>query len=355
MPNMAIYQYDEFGNQTPNFFSPASNIQGQYSSTYNPLAFATLATSKQYGERVTPHFQLQYDILPNNVLLSTFDVQFDINNNKVKNFLPQTATGRPITETNSNRATDNDGDSYEVTTKLNLIFNKSLSEDLNVQSILSFQTSDSQSNSQSITTSNLASPNLTDPSNPGRTQNGDLTLSSSYGRSRDLGIATSNQFSFLDRYLVNFGGRFVGNSRLSSNNRYRFFPSVSVRYRFSGEPFMKNISWMDDLSFRYSYGESAGLPGGNYYNTYIPSSANYLGLTGVVPGNIGLDNLQYQITGGTNAGFNLRMLKSRLIVDLDLYRNRIRQLIFNDLVVPNYTGYTSVTSNVGVMVNKGLK
>jgi TonB-linked SusC/RagA family outer membrane protein len=357
MPNMAIYQFDEFGNQTPNFFSPASNIQGQYSSTYNPLAFATLATSKQYGERITPHFQLQYDILPSNVLMATFDVQFDVNNTKVKNFLPQTATGRPITETTSNRATDNDGDSYDVGTRFNLIFNKSLYEDLTLQSVFSFQTSDSQNNGQSITTSNLASPNLTDPSNPGRTQNGDLTLSSSNSRSRDLGLVTTNQFSFLDRYLVNFGGRLVGNAKMAPDNRYRFFPSVSVRYRFSGEPFMKDIKWMDDLSFRYSYGESAGIPGGNYlfYNTYVPSPANYLGLTGVVPGNIGLDNLQYQITGGTNAGANLRMLKSRLILDLDFYRNRIRKLIFNGLVIPDYTGYTSVSSNVGVMVNKGFE
>ncbi|HJY21817.1 MAG TPA: TonB-dependent receptor plug domain-containing protein, partial [Hanamia sp.] len=36
MPNMSIYEYDELGNETPNYFSPATNIQGGYSRTYNP-------------------------------------------------------------------------------------------------------------------------------------------------------------------------------------------------------------------------------------------------------------------------------------------------------------------------------
>jgi TonB-linked SusC/RagA family outer membrane protein len=98
MPNMSIYQYDEYGNLTPNYFSPAQNIQGQYSSTYNPLAMALVGINHQLGERITPKFQLQYSLIPNSVLTGTFDVQFDINNSKTQTFLPQLATGRPTNE-----------------------------------------------------------------------------------------------------------------------------------------------------------------------------------------------------------------------------------------------------------------
>jgi TonB-dependent SusC/RagA subfamily outer membrane receptor len=86
MPNMSIYRYDEFGNLTPNYFSPAVNIQGQYTtgsnSTYNPVAMANVGINHQLGERITPKFQLQYSLIPNSVLTATFDVQFDINNTK---------------------------------------------------------------------------------------------------------------------------------------------------------------------------------------------------------------------------------------------------------------------------------
>ncbi|MGF7232183.1 TonB-dependent receptor plug domain-containing protein, partial [Arachidicoccus sp.] len=92
MPNMGVYQFDEFGNLTPLYFSPASNIQGQYSKTYNPVALAEAAVNKIVSERITPKFNIRYQIAPR-TLMATVDVQFDINSTKNKNFLPQIATG----------------------------------------------------------------------------------------------------------------------------------------------------------------------------------------------------------------------------------------------------------------------
>ncbi|MEJ6980712.1 SusC/RagA family TonB-linked outer membrane protein [Pedobacter sp. P351] len=357
MPNMAIYQYDEFGNETPNYFSPAFNIQGQYGSTYNPLAMAQEASSRLLGERIIPHFNLRYDILPE-LLISTFDLQFDINNTKSKTFLPQVATGRPATETVVNRASDNDGDAFGVGTKLNFIFTPKLGENTTLTSLLSFQTDDSQGFGQNITTSNTASSFLQDPSNPARTQNGDLNLSASLFRTRSVGVATSHKISLFDRYLIDVGARLDGSSRFGNNNKYGVFPFISTRWRVSGEPFMKNTSsWLDDLSIRASFGQSGGRPGRDYsfYNTYNPTSLSYMGMSGVVPGNIGLDNLKWQTTNGLNLGFNLWTFKSRFKVDLDFYHNKITDLFFDNLRIPNYTGYNSLSVNVGTMTNKGFE
>lgn len=121
MPNMGVYEYDEFGALTPNYFSPAANIQGQFPRVYNPVAMAREARNNILTDRITPHFNLQYDIIKD-VLKTTFDVQFDINNTKSKSFLPQIATGRPFTETVVNRAYDGDVDVFNVTSKTNLIY-----------------------------------------------------------------------------------------------------------------------------------------------------------------------------------------------------------------------------------------
>ncbi|MFD2162120.1 SusC/RagA family TonB-linked outer membrane protein [Paradesertivirga mongoliensis] len=357
MPNMAIREYDEFGNQTPNYLSPVSNIQGQYPSTFNPLAMAQEASSRLFGERITPKFQLQYDILPDNLLISTFDLQFDINNSKTKRFLPQVATGRPSTETSVNRADDNDGDAFAVNTKLNLIFTPKLGEKHSLQTLLSLQTEDNQSNSQSITVSNTASSYLQDPSNPARVNASGLRLESGFGQQRTLGVVLSNQYSLLDRYIINVGARLDGNSRFGANNRYGIFPSVSTRWRISGEPFMDGVEWIDDLSIRASYGASGQQPRYNYsfYNTYVPSNATYLGKSGVLPGSIGLDNLVWQTNVGRNLGFNFWTFKNRLKLDVEVYNNRIKDLFFDNLTIPSYTGYNRISANVGVMVNKGFE
>lgn len=116
MPNMSIFEYDENGNLTTNYFSPASNIQGSYSRIYNPVAMADKAKYSVFGNRIIPRFQLNYSIVPS-VLNASFDVMFDINNTKNSSFLPQIATGRPNIETVVNRSYDGDIDIFTVTTR----------------------------------------------------------------------------------------------------------------------------------------------------------------------------------------------------------------------------------------------
>src|SRR5882724_4509837 len=128
MPNMGIYEYDEFGNPTPNYFSPASNIQGIYPNPYNPVAMARSAANRVVTDRVIPKFNLQYQIVPQ-VLTLTEDVQFDINSIKNKNFLPQIATGRPWTENTVNLTFDGDNDGFNVQTKSSLIYTPKIKND----------------------------------------------------------------------------------------------------------------------------------------------------------------------------------------------------------------------------------
>jgi TonB-linked SusC/RagA family outer membrane protein len=355
MPNMSIYRYDEFGNLTPNYFSPAQNIQGRYSSTYNPVAMANVGINHQLGERITPKFQLQYSLIPNSVLTATVDVQFDINNSKTQTFLPQLATGRPTNETSVNRATDSDGDGLNIQTKSNLIFIPKLKEGHAFQTLLSLQSNDSRNISHNVATTNTASDILQDPSNPSRTQNSDLTLTSGSSQYRSVGALLSAQYGFLDRYLVNAGVRADGNSRFGPNNRYGVFPSVSTRWRISGEPFMKNVKFLDELSLRASYGHSGNVPSSNYsfYNFYQPYNYSYLGMSGVYPSNMELANLKWETLIGKNLGFNLGILKNRIRVDAEVYQNTTRDMFYNNLQISSFTGFDAVSMNVGTMDNAG--
>src|SRR3546814_8483792 len=72
---MSLYEYDAYGNLMPVYFSPASNIQGGYSGTYNPAAMAAYAANRHLGERITPTFNLRYELIQG-VLFSDFSVMF---------------------------------------------------------------------------------------------------------------------------------------------------------------------------------------------------------------------------------------------------------------------------------------
>ncbi|RYZ29498.1 MAG: SusC/RagA family TonB-linked outer membrane protein, partial [Chitinophagaceae bacterium] len=372
MPNMSVYEYDEFGNLTPNYFSPAFNVQGQFqgvnnngtmsgsNNTVNPVAMATQARYKVLSQKVVPHFRLQYSILPSNVLTAVFDVTFDITNTKNKSFLPQTATGRAWTDFNVNRAYDGDLDNFTVQTKTSLIYEPRIKNPKHdFRSSLIFFTYDGKRVSQEARTSNTASSLLTDPSDPSRTYGStDLAIGSGQSQFRNISLTFQNQYKFLDRYIINVGGRAEGNSRFGPANRYGIFPSVSTRWRISGEPFLKRYqSWLDDLSLRLSWGITGNSPRSDYsfYNTYANFDWGYLGQSAVFPANMELTNLRWEKTTEYNTGINLILFKNKINLDVEMYRRRTTDLFFNGLQISSFTGFNSVDMNVGTMDNQGFE
>ena len=355
MPNMSVFEYDELGNLSPNYFSPAANVQGSYSRIYNPAAMAAKAKYSVGGDRVVPRFQIGYDLIKR-VLKATFDVQFDINNTKNKSFLPQIATGRPSTETVVNRAYDGDIDLFSVNTKVNLIYTPKFKNDKhNFTSFLSILSNDFKAISQEAMTSNTASSFLTDPSNASRTQNEELRAFSNVSQTRSVGAVVSAQYGFKDKYMINGALRGDGNSRFGPNYKYGLFPSISARWRVSGEKFLSKVKSLDDLSLRASYGRSGEAPRADYtfYNRYATFDWSYLGQSGVYPSSMELKNLRWQTINGTNFGGNVSFFGGRIRADAEVYRNRTKDLYFNGLQIASYTGYSSVNMNVGTLDNRG--
>jgi TonB-linked SusC/RagA family outer membrane protein len=353
MPNMSIYEYNELGNLTPNYFSPAANVQGTYGGTYNPVAMAELASNDVSEDRIVPHFNLSVSIIPK-VFMSTFDLQFDYKGRKTKAFLPQIATGRPFTESVVNRASDVDTDEASVITKTNFIYTPNIGEKQTFQALMSLQSNDYRYTAHQVLTSNTASSLLTDPSIPSRTQTGALSTVNS--QARNVGAVFSAQYGLLDRYLINVGLRADGNSKLTGKNRYGYFPSVSTRWRISGEPFMKNLDKIDDLSMRLSYGHSGGAPRNDYrfYNVYDNFDTQYLGMTGIIPTDMELTNLKWETKIGKNLGFNLQMFNKRLSIDAEIYQTTTKDLLFPNLAVSSVSGFNTISDqNVGTMENSG--
>lgn len=355
MPNQSVFEYNDRGELTTNYLSPAANIQGQYSRVYNPVAMADKAMSTILGDRVIPRFQVDYDIVKK-VLKATFDVQLDINSTKNSSFLPQIATGRPNTETVVNRAYNGDIDAFSIGTKSSLIYTPRIkNQNHDLQAFMNVLTSDYKAVFQEAMTSNTASSLLVDPSIGSRTQNAELRAVSGMNQNRSVGALIGVQYSFKDKYLFNVTMRGDGNSRFGPNYRYGLFPSLSMRYRLSEEKFLKDVKFLDDLSLRASYGIAGEAPRSDYlfYNTYTTYDYTYLGEAGIFPSRMELKNLRWQKLHGTNIGFNLSMFGARLRMDGEIYRNRTKDMFFDGLQIGSYTGFNSLFMNVGTMDNQG--
>ncbi|MCH5717983.1 SusC/RagA family TonB-linked outer membrane protein [Niabella hibiscisoli] len=355
MPNMSVFEYDEFGNLTTNYLSPASNIQGQYSRIYNPLAMATQAIYSVLGNRIVPRFQLKYTIIKG-VLTASADVQFDINSTNNSSFLPQIATGRPNTETVVNRSYNGDIDGFGVTTRTSLNYTPKLkNRDHVVMAFANLFTGDYTSNSQEVMKSNAFSSLLVDITADGRTQNAELQAASRLTQNRTIGAVVQAQYGFKDKYLINGSLRGDGSSRFGSANRYGLFPGVSMRYRISGENFFKTLKFLDDLSFRASYAQSGNAPRTDYsfFNTYNTVNWSYQGQSGVYPSSMELSNLRWETVVGRNLGLNISLFGGRVRSDIDVYFNQTKDLFSNNLRIGSYTGYTAINMNVGTMENRG--
>ncbi len=358
MPNMSIYEYDEYGNKTSNYFSPLSNIQGQYPGTYNPVAMAFLAKNSVITERVTPKFNMSYAIKPD-VWLATVDVQFDINNIKNNRFLPQTATGLTTVDPNVNIAYDGDNDGFNITTKTSLIFTPKIRNPKSTFSgLFNVLTYDNTSVSYQAQSSNSASSLFQDPSIPARDNSTTANLSASSNQTRTVGALINGQYGYDDKYIFNVGLRGDGNSRLAPTNRFGLFPSISGRWRVSGEKFMdKYKKKVDDLSFRLSYGQSGNAPQKDYtfFNTYDNFDWSYLGQGGIYSQSLALKMLKWETVIGENIGFNLVMFKNRLNLDVDVYKNRTKNLFFPGLQIASVNGFNSVDMNIGTLDNQGFE
>ena len=165
-------------------------------------------------------------------------------------------------------------------------------------------------------------------------------------------------YSFRDRYLLNASVRRDGSSRFGRNNRWGTFPSASIGWRVSKEPFMENVSLVSDFKLRASYGLSGNNAFGNYTQTSLLGAENYaLGnnlVNGLAITSIGNDNLTWEKSRQTNLGLEVGLWQDRLFLTVDVYSRTTTDLLLQ-VQVPTLTGFSSAIRNIGKVENKGVE
>jgi TonB-linked SusC/RagA family outer membrane protein len=165
------------------------------------------------------------------------------------------------------------------------------------------------------------------------------------------------QYAFKEKYLLNLTARTDGSSRFGTNKKWGYFPSVNVGWILSKEDFLEDSQVLTFAKLRATWGKSGNNQIGNYTATSLTSSDNYVyGNTlaaGFAATSSANPNLTWETKQSFDWGIDIGFLhKLNLTAD---YYNTITTNLLLDVPVPQQSGYSSLTQNIGKVRNQGFE
>ncbi len=160
-------------------------------------------------------------------------------------------------------------------------------------------------------------------------------------------------YTFKGKYSAKVGARRDGSSRFGRNNRFANFFSVGANWILSEESFMKNVSFIDLLKLRVSYGTAGNQEVGDFDDLEVYGAGVYNGQPTLVPG-IGNPDLRWETNNQFNIGIEYGLFESRITGSIEYYNNLTTDL-FLDAQLSRTTGFSSLDLNVGEMRNSGIE
>ncbi len=215
---------------------------------------------------------------------------------------------------------------------------------------------------------NLTSTSLDDLNLVGQNANGEVLTSVSGGQSEYAlaGFFGRLNYDYKGRYLFEVSGRYDGSSRFAAGSRWGFFPSGSLGWRISEEPFFKPLSrYVDNLKLRASFGSLGNQNVSSYY-TYMrlisisdfggysfgegSSMAKYANLGAPVS-----SDLTWETAQQWDFGFDLTMLKNRLNITVDGYIRNTLDMLTAGIELPAVFGASVPDMNTANLRTKGYE
>lgn len=191
---------------------------------------------------------------------------------------------------------------------------------------------------------------------------GDVTTQETAGNMVEYALRSGfARFNYIydNRYLLEANVRYDGTSRFPKNNRFGAFPSFSAAWRISEENFF-NVSWIDNLKIRASWGMLGNQEIGDYafYNTYM-FGQNYNFSNLLVPGisiNETMANsaITWEKTDQIDFGIDADFFNGKLNFTGDFFLKNTKDILL-ELPIPAIVGVNPPMQNAGKVPNTGVE
>jgi TonB-linked SusC/RagA family outer membrane protein len=164
-------------------------------------------------------------------------------------------------------------------------------------------------------------------------------------------------YGYKDRYLLTLTGRWDGSSKLATGKQWGFFPSVALAWRAGEEAFIRDMDLFSNLKFRLSYGV-AGNNAVDPYASWAKLSTTIYDWDGSpakgAAAAMANKALTWEKSHEYNLGIDLGFFDERLSASVDLYHKMTKDIILSRQV-PVHQGVTSLSANIGSVLNRGVE
>lgn len=166
-------------------------------------------------------------------------------------------------------------------------------------------------------------------------------------------------YSYKDRYLLTATLRADGASNFAKNNRWGYFPSVALGWRFTEENFVKPLaSVLSNGKLRVSYGQTGNSNIGNraisYYKTGNNNEFGGTESVGVYLDQMGNPNLKWETTTEWNIGIDLGFLNNRVNITAEYFHKIVSDLL-SERSLLTFHEVEKIAANIGKTQSQGFE
>lgn len=164
-------------------------------------------------------------------------------------------------------------------------------------------------------------------------------------------------YDYKGKYMVSATMRADGSSKFAKGNQWGYFPSVAASWRLSGEEWLKDATWIDNLKIRYSFGTAGNnnIPSGQTQTLFSASQTSWISQGSVIWSNgttMSNPDLKWETTYSHNIGIDFGFWNSRLTGSVELYQSNTKDLLIK---FPVTGGYSEQYRNLGEVQNRGIE
>jgi TonB-linked SusC/RagA family outer membrane protein len=167
-------------------------------------------------------------------------------------------------------------------------------------------------------------------------------------------------YNYDEKYLASASLRREGSSKFGDNNKWGWFPALSVGWRLNEEGFMKDVEWVNDLKLRIGYGVTGNQDFAPYQSLILLERVGSLyynqeWINSYGPGQNPNPDLRWEKKKEFNVGIDFAVLQQRLRGSIEFYERKSEDLLWLfDVPVPPYL-YEELFTNVGTVSNTGIE
>lgn len=178
-----------------------------------------------------------------------------------------------------------------------------------------------------------------------------------------IGYVGRLNYAYNSKYLVEASLRYDASARYISTKRWAYFPGVSVGWRLSQENFLKNVSWLDNLKLRASYGKAGNdyvgqfnyLTGFNFGGNYVFGETPAVN-TGIISKGLANPDLTWETTATSNIGLDGSFWKGLFSFQFDAFYRKVSDVAgTRALSLPTTVGATLPQENINSYDNRGFE